>query len=140
MNASDAATTRRTAVERAQVLLDEFENRDVVWTITRMRYLQGLVAETEGIAVDELREEGESSVAAAAAEKSRSGESAAKAEQEQEWKFLMNVLRNESGMAVQRNGDGGQDTGDGVKSGIGKNIVAMRLARLASRVFEKSVE
>lgn len=91
-----------------------------------MRYLQGVMAETEGTTAGVGNEEGAGA---------RRG--APTAEAEQECKFLMSVLRDEAGLE-NGNGDGGE--GDGVRSGVGKNIVAMRLAGLAVGVFEKSVE
>jgi hypothetical protein len=121
---ADTAAERKTAVEKARSLLDGRENRDVVWTVMRMRWLQswglGLPKDAEvGRAEDVDTQEREK-------------------QWEQEWKFCMGVLRDEAGLgggAGDGYGDGGEGEGDGVRTGPGRNVIAMRLAGMAVRAF-----
>jgi hypothetical protein len=119
---ADTAAERKTTVEKAGSLLDERENRDVVWTVMRMRWLQswGL-----GLPKD------------AEVERAEDVDTQEREKQwELEWKFCMGVLRNEAGLGGGA-GDGDEDdgVGDGVSPGPGRNVVAMRLAGMAVRAF-----
>ena len=96
------ANQKKQALYRARTLLDGRENRDVIYTIMKMRYLQSLCN--------------------ASAEGDKQAPDI-----ERQWRFGMKVLRNEAGLA---------DGGDGVTSGIGTNVVAMRVAAMAVRAFE----
>lgn len=127
--AHDNATERKTAVKRARGLLDDFENRDVVYTIMRIRWLQSL-------ARDQNEEPGSGRAASVATtEKQKQNEAEVEAEveadvnRERELQLCLNILKDEAGLA---------DGGDGVTSGIGTNDVAMRVAGMAVRAFGSS--
>ncbi len=120
----------KTGLHRARALLDRFENRDVVYTIMRMRFLQRLALRRN----DNVTEE----AAARLAGWERDGENEEKEKDAEievevagEWAFYLNILKHEAGLA---------DGGDGVTSGTGKNVVAMRIAAMAIRAFELGSE
>ncbi len=132
-NPDISAAEMKTGLHRARALLDRFENRDVVYTIMRMRFLQRLalrrnddVTEEEAAAglagweVDEKEQEKEAGV-----------EVEVEVEVEGEWEFYLDILKHEAGLARG---------GDGVTSGTGKNVVAMRIAGMAIRAFELGLE
>jgi hypothetical protein len=115
-----ADAERKTALQTARALLDGFENRDVVYTIMRMTWLQGLLARESPSS-----ESGESSVKENEKDKEKGVEG--QAQMERGRRFCLRILKNEAGLA---------DGGDGVHSGIGKNVVAMRIAGMAVRAFD----
>lgn len=130
---------RRRAVQQAGALLDGRENRDVVYTIMRLRWLQrrkGSAATAAAAAAAVAAGSEESGGGAAAADPGGDGgigtmrgpgrerESESGAEVEKEIGFCMDVLRNEATV-----------TG----TGAGTNVVAMRVAAMATRAFSPSV-
>lgn len=105
-------------LHKCRSLLDSRENRDVIYALMRMRWLQSLSRSDDGddrhaqsgIHLDrkwERKWEGQG-------------------EWQSEWEFGMDVLRDEAGI---RHG------GDGVTSGRGTNVVAMRVAAMAVRAL-----
>jgi hypothetical protein len=116
-----ADAEKKAALQTARALLDGFENRDVVYTIMRMTWLQSTLppksprAEPLEPGVKETEEDDEKEI-----------EEQAQAHMDRGRRFCIRVLENEAGLA---------DGGDGVHSGIGKNLVAMRIAGMAVRAF-----
>lgn len=112
---------KKAALQTARALLDGFENRDVVYTIMRMTWLQSTLPQKSPRAeplepdVKETEEDDEKEV-----------EAQAQAQMDRGRRFCIRVLKSEAGLA---------DGGDGVHSGIGKNVVAMRIAGMAVRAF-----
>lgn len=104
---------RKKVLDKARSLLDGFENRDVVFTIMRLRWLQSVGAQDV---------QGEPKTGVAEKDKDL-----AVSRVEKEFLSCMDILRHEAGLAG--------DDGDGLHSGIGKNVVAMRVAAMALRAF-----
>lgn len=95
---------QRQALLRARQLLDSRENRDLVYTIMRMRWLQSLARPSAA-----------------------AGERDTTLLVEGQLRLGMHLLKSEAGLA-----DAG---GDGVTSGTGTNVVAMRIAAMAVQAF-----
>jgi len=154
-SSSSAPASRKSAMNKARRLLDHYENRDVIYTIMRARWLQqrrlgrdrNRDPDRDRRRVDEEEEGGEGAGRdkdegeGETGKQKRSGGMAGvdsvnvdvyvneDADVEREWQFCLRVLRNEAGLA---------DGGDGVTSGIGTNIVAMRVAGMGVRALEFS--
>lgn len=122
----EAETEIKAALSRARALLDGFENRDVVYTIMKCRSLQ-TATPTRRIpdpALDpDLGDEHETN-------EERKDQEAAREERKRirQWHFCIDVLKNEA--ALTRTED------DWVPAGVGKNVVAMRIAAMALRAFQ----
>ncbi|KAF7508718.1 hypothetical protein GJ744_008965 [Endocarpon pusillum] len=121
-NPDTSKAEMKTALHRARALLDGFENRDVVYTVMWMRFLQRE-------ALDRDRKS-RGDAAARLADEERDEEEKQR-EWEREWELCTDILKNEAGLA---------DGGDGVNTGTGKNVVAMRIAGMAVAAFEPSSE
>lgn len=140
-------------MHKARRLLDHYENRDVIYTIMRARWLQERRRDRDR-RKEEDEEEGAEMRAAPAAEEERGrgrgreegetgegkqrrgdegvdGDGDANGDidmgMEREFQSCLHILRNEAGLA---------DGGDGVTTGIGTNIVAMRVAGMGVRALE----
>ncbi len=111
---------RETALARTRALLDGLENRDLVWTVMRVRSLERRAQGSQATGLKEGVKERESETSKDVADEK---------DPKKERAFVMNVLKNEAGLA---------EGGDGVTSGTGKNVVAMRIAAMALRAFESN--
>lgn len=120
-NPATCKADMKKALDKARALLDGFENRDVVYTVMRMRFLQREALDRD------RRSGGEAAAGLAGGEDEEEKET----EWEREWESCTDILKNEAGLA---------DGGDGVNSGTGKNVVAMRIAGMAVEAFELSSE
>ncbi|ERF73492.1 hypothetical protein EPUS_04115 [Endocarpon pusillum Z07020] len=124
-NPDTSKAEMKTALHRARTLLDGFENRDVVYTVMRMRFLQREALDRD------RKSGGEAAARLADEEMDEEEEEEKERDWEREWEFCTDILKNEAGLA---------DGGDGVNSGTGKNVVAMRIAGMAVAAFELSSE
>ncbi len=121
----------KTDLHRARALLDRFENRDVVYTIMRMRFLQRLALGRN----DNVTQEAAAKLGSWERDEEKDEDKEAgvevEVEVEDEREFYLDILKHEAGLARG---------GDGVTSGTGKNVVAMRIAAMAIRAFELASE